>query len=107
MTYPLVIQLRFTRREFQRALEGLSEEDARKRILPMNCISWNVGHLAWQEQRYFLSFAQDGVILGPFGGSGTAGLLCRQHQRHYLLGHKRGKRSTCLEAHIWRHYEKR
>jgi uncharacterized damage-inducible protein DinB len=25
----------------------------------MNCISWNVGHLAWQEQRYFLHFAQD------------------------------------------------
>ena len=24
----------------------------------MNSISWNVGHLAWQEQRYFLSFAQ-------------------------------------------------
>jgi len=21
----------------------------------MNCISWNVGHLAWQEQRYFCS----------------------------------------------------
>ncbi|TAH50814.1 MAG: DinB family protein [Chloroflexota bacterium] len=63
MTYPLVIQLRFTRREFQRALEGLSEEDARKRILPMNCISWNVGHLAWQEQRYFLSFAQDKILI--------------------------------------------
>ena len=28
------------------------------RVTPMNCISWNVGHLAWQEQRYFLSFAQ-------------------------------------------------
>jgi uncharacterized damage-inducible protein DinB len=24
----------------------------------MNCISWNVGHLTWQEQRYFLFFAQ-------------------------------------------------
>lgn len=63
MSHPLVDQLRFTRSEFQRALQGLSEEDARKRILPMNCISWNVGHLAWQEQRYFLSFAQGKVIL--------------------------------------------
>lgn len=63
MTHPLVTQLRFTRSEFQRALEGLSDEDARKRILPMNCISWNVGHLAWQEQRYFLTFAQDKVLL--------------------------------------------
>ena len=24
----------------------------------MNCLSWNIGHLAWQEQRYFLHFAQ-------------------------------------------------
>ena len=63
MTHPLVTQLRFTRSEFQRALEGLSEEDARKRLMPMNCISWNVGHLAWQEQRYFLTFAQGKVLL--------------------------------------------
>ena len=35
-----------------------------KRFLPMNCISWNVGHLAWQEQRYFLGFGQ-GVKLFP------------------------------------------
>jgi uncharacterized damage-inducible protein DinB len=57
-THPLVLQLRFTRSEFKRALKGLSEVDASKRLLPMNCISWNVGHLAWQEQRYFLYFAQ-------------------------------------------------
>ncbi len=63
MPHPLVTQLRFTRSEFQRALEGLSEEDARQRLLPMNCISWNVGHLAWQEQRYFLSFAQGKLLL--------------------------------------------
>ena len=56
--HPLVAQLRFTRSEFQRALASLSEDDARKRQLPMNCISWNVGHLAWQEQRYFVTFAQ-------------------------------------------------
>jgi uncharacterized damage-inducible protein DinB len=58
MPHPLVDQLRFVRSEFQRALAGLSEDDARKRLLPMNCISWNVGHLAWQEQRYFVTFAQ-------------------------------------------------
>ena len=54
MAHPLVEQLRFSRSEFKRALEGLSEEDAVKRVLPANCISWNVGHLAWQEQRYWL-----------------------------------------------------
>ena len=56
--HPLVRQLKFTRREFKRALKGLSEEDACKRLRPMNCISWNVGHLAWQEQRYFLYYGQ-------------------------------------------------
>ncbi len=56
--HPLILQLKFTRSEFKRALAGLSEEDAVTRLIPMNCISWNVGHLAWQEQRYFLFFAQ-------------------------------------------------
>ena len=63
MTHPLVDQLRFTRSEFMRGLDGLSEEDARRRCLPMNAISWNVGHLAWHEQRYFLTYAQGQVLL--------------------------------------------
>ncbi len=58
MTHPLVDQLRFTRSEFIRAIKGVKETEARKRLMPMNCISWNVGHLAWQEQRYFLYYAQ-------------------------------------------------
>jgi hypothetical protein len=58
MPHPLVLQLRFTRSEFKRALRGLKPVEARKRFLPMNCISWNVGHLAWQEQRYFVFYAQ-------------------------------------------------
>ena len=56
--HPLIKQLRFTRSEFKRALVGLTEEEAARRFMPMNCISWNVGHLAWQEQRYFLYFGQ-------------------------------------------------
>ncbi len=63
MPHPLVTQLRFTRAEFQRSLDGVNDAYARQRILPMNCISWNIGHLAWQEQRYFLTFAQDRVLL--------------------------------------------
>ena len=58
MSHPLVLQLRFTRSEFRRALAGLKDDDACKRFMPMNCISWNIGHLAWQEQRYFLFYAQ-------------------------------------------------
>ncbi len=56
--HPLVVQLKFTRSEFKRGLRGLKEDDACKRIMPMNCISWNIGHLAWQEQRYFMYFGQ-------------------------------------------------
>jgi hypothetical protein len=61
--HPLVKQLYFTRNEFKRALKGVSEQDAQKRIFPMNCISWNVGHLAWQEQEYFLYYAQRRRVL--------------------------------------------
>ena len=62
-THPLVKQLRFTRGEFQRALKGLTEDEAQRRFLPMNCISWNVGHLAWQEQNYFLIYGQGRTLL--------------------------------------------
>jgi hypothetical protein len=64
MTHPLVAQLRFTRSEFQRALAGITDEEARRRFGPMNCISWIIGHLAWQEQLYWLTRAQ-GQIIAP------------------------------------------
>ncbi len=64
MPHPLVLQLRFTRSEFRRALAGLSEADAQTRVGHMNSISWNVGHLAWQEQRYFL-FRLQGQLPNP------------------------------------------
>ena len=63
VSHPLVLQLRFTRSEFQRALAGLEDSEARRRFLPMNCISWNVGHLTWQEQRYCVTFAQGKLLL--------------------------------------------
>ena len=58
MPHPLVAQLRFTRSEFKRALVGLTDAEARRRCMPMNCISWNIGHLAWHEQRYWLTRLQ-------------------------------------------------
>jgi hypothetical protein len=56
--HPLVLQLRFARSEFQRGLVGVTDEEARRRFTPMNCLSWNIGHLAWQEQRYWLWYGQ-------------------------------------------------
>ena len=64
MVHPLIDQFRFTRREWLRGLEGVSEEDAARHFGPMNCISWTVGHLAWHEQRYWLERAQ-GQVLFP------------------------------------------
>jgi hypothetical protein len=60
--HPLVDQLRFTRREWLRGLEGVSEEDAARHFGPMNCISWTVGHLAWNEHRYWLERAQGKML---------------------------------------------
>ena len=64
MTHPLVAQLRFARSELVRALDGVTEEEARRRFEPMNCISWMVGHLANQENTYWVYLAQ-GQILEP------------------------------------------
>ena len=58
MTQPLVTQLRFARSEFARCLDGVSEEDGVKRLLPMNCISWIVGHMANQENGFWVRLAQ-------------------------------------------------
>jgi uncharacterized damage-inducible protein DinB len=63
--HPLVTQLRFTRAEFRRGVRGVPDEDGARRFAPMNCIAWNVGHLAWQEQRYFLYYGQGSGLLLP------------------------------------------
>ena len=65
MSHPLVDQLRFARSEFARCLTGVGEADARRRFLPMNCLSWMVGHLTDQEQRYWLERqGRDPVVPG-------------------------------------------
>lgn len=55
MVHPMVEQLKFARSEFERSLKGVTVEEAVQRFLPMNCLSWIVGHLADQEQRYWLT----------------------------------------------------
>lgn len=58
MAHPLVDQLRFTRSEWLRALDGIPEADGVKRLEPMNSISWMVYHLAWHEQLNFVTRLQ-------------------------------------------------
>jgi uncharacterized damage-inducible protein DinB len=64
MIHPLVAQLFFTRSEFERGLHDLSPDDAKKKLGPMNCISWIIGHMAWHEQKYWLDLMQ-GKVLYP------------------------------------------
>ena len=62
--HTLVTQLKFTRREFMRGINGISDADGITRFEPMNCISWMVGHLADQENRYWVERAQ-GILMLP------------------------------------------
>ena len=55
MTHPLVDQLRFARSEWRRGLRGVPEADGSRRLEPMNSIGWIVAHMAWHEQRYWLT----------------------------------------------------
>jgi uncharacterized damage-inducible protein DinB len=64
MAHPLVEQLRFARSEFQRSLAGITDAEARQRFMAMNSISWMIGHMAWQEQRYWVEFGQ-GLVVAP------------------------------------------
>jgi hypothetical protein len=54
MPHPIVDQLAFARSELVRSLDGVTDDEGARRFLPMNSLGWIVGHLADQEQRYFL-----------------------------------------------------
>ena len=54
MAHPLIDQLRFTRSELVRSLNGVTEKEGFKRFGVMNSIAWIVGHVANQEQRYWI-----------------------------------------------------
>jgi hypothetical protein len=54
MAHLIVDLLRFARSEIVRSLDGVTDEEVSRRFGSMNSISWMVGHLADQEQRYWL-----------------------------------------------------
>jgi len=61
--HPLVTQLRFTRSEWVRGLKAVTAEEAVRRFGSINPIAWMIGHLAWQEQAYWLERAQGKVVV--------------------------------------------
>ena len=54
--HTLVDMLYLSRKEFERNLYGLNDEDSRKRIEPMNCISWIIAHVADQHHAFFVAW---------------------------------------------------
>ena len=62
MPHLLVDQLRFARSELVRCLDGVSDADAVRRVDPMNCLSWIVGHLANHENHLWVKLAQGQTI---------------------------------------------
>ena len=88
VVHPLVSHLHFARSEFLRCLDGVSGEDAGRRFLPMNCISWIVGHLASQEHYLWVVSAQ--------GQSLVPGL-------HELVGYGRPASTPPLDE-MWTHW---
>ncbi len=58
MTHQLVFQYQFTRQQFLAGVAGISAEDGVKRLMPMNSISWIVGHLAQFDQAIWCEMAQ-------------------------------------------------
>jgi len=77
MTQPLVTQLKFTRSEWVRGLKPVTAEEATRRFGAINPISWMIGHLAWQEQLYWVERAQETLVVpstrrGPGGARSRA-----------------------------------
>ncbi|MFX1265475.1 MAG: DinB family protein [Promethearchaeota archaeon] len=62
--HTLVQMVYLTRKEFERNFQGLTDEDARKRIEPMNCISWIIAHVACQHHAFFVDWPQ-GIETAP------------------------------------------
>lgn len=73
--HQLVELQHLTRKEFLRGLQGVSDEDARRRVKPMNCISWIIGHMADQEHASFVAWPQGRdrePEYAPFAGGSPA-----------------------------------
>lgn len=62
MTHPLVLQLQYAKQRWLAGHEGLSEEDAAKRLGEANSISWMVGHLGNFDQAIWCENVQDKTV---------------------------------------------
>jgi len=63
MKLNIINQLIFARSEFKKGFSGVTEEEGKQRVMPINSIGWIVGHLAWHEQYYWLTRAQEKTLI--------------------------------------------
>lgn len=92
--HTLVQLQQLTRQEFLRGLQGISDEDARKRVEPMNCISWIVAHMAAQERAFFVAWPQGKDVDSQYQAYGTGSSPSQPPMEETMaLWHK-----TCDEA---------
>jgi hypothetical protein len=95
--HTLVEMYHITRKEFERNLVGLTEEDAGKCIEPMNCISWIIGHVANQQHAFFVDWPQGRESDIRFSQYGTG----RSPSKPALADAMSLWRIACDEADIW------
>jgi hypothetical protein len=55
VAHHLVRYLQHARRELRRAVDGMTVPDLERRVGGINSVAWMVGHLAAQEQRFWLT----------------------------------------------------
>lgn len=95
-----LVQLQhLSRMEFERGLQGLSEEDARKRIEPMNCISWIVAHVANQQRTFFVDWPQGKETDPRYQGFGYGSPASQPPLSEAMALW----RDSCDEADAWLH----
>jgi len=93
----LVQMYNLARKEFERNLDGLTDADARKRLEPMNCISWIIAHVANQQHTFFVDWPQ-GKETDPRYRPYGYGSLASQPPLDEAMALWR---DACNEADVW------
>jgi hypothetical protein len=88
-----------SRKEFERNLQGMTDEDARKRIEPMNCISWIVAHVAHQQHMFFVDWPQGKESDPRYRGFGCGSPASQPPLAEVMALW----RASCDAADVWLH----
>jgi len=97
---PTLVQiLELSRKEFDRNLVGLTDEDARKRIEPMNSISWIIAHVANQHRSFFVDWPAGRATEARYASYGYGAPASQPPLEEALALW----RDACRESDAWLH----